>query len=432
MEKTIIVFSSVIIERYGNQSIKNFIEGFLTAGYTVYFYTASNEYKSDFIKQYSLKFPKLIIKNIFINQSSKNESLAEYKKYHLIDSLKNDIKKAMRYRKYYSNKDINEWLGLLYYIIKYIIKIKHFIKNSEDILLNSEKIIFIDTFGENIAKTIKILNISLWYKIYNKTAGYYLGTLLAQFKTNLKAFFIMPFSFLGSYRPVTNKLIITNDGTNGEYVFRKKMHYKGPILFILNGLDDRVIENMSRQVDKRFEHKLNFVTSSRLTKWKRIDRAILFIYELKKLNIDVSLTIIGKGEEENKLKLLVKKYKLEKYIEFAGALEYIDAINLIKRHQFYILFNDYSNMGNQVLEALALGLVVITIDDKTTDILLKNEINSVKFKISHNWLSKGALRLQSIIKNGKINEIQKNILTSQKKLISWKERNILERNFLSI
>jgi glycosyltransferase involved in cell wall biosynthesis len=420
------VFSNVSFENHGNQSLRNFIEGFLLSGYQVYLITIASNYEEKHVKEFAETYPNLCIINpIFSGHDKRIKNFIKDEKYR----SKSKIKALFRYKRFSSNSEINQWLSIISYasVIK---KMVRFVKLNQPLVESFESTIFIDIYGGILAQTFKIFCPVLWKKIYHRTVGYYLGTVLKQFRGNISAFLTMPISFLGSYRPVVSKLIITNDGTDGEAVFRKKMLYRGPILFLWNGVDERLLslKNNNEYFDTP---RLEFVTCSRLTKWKRVDRVIRFIGAIKrKSSHKVHLSIIGDGDERSFLEDLVKQENITEEVIFLGGLKYEEAIEYISKHKFYIIFNDLSNLGNQVFEAISLGLIPVTIDDGSTDSILKNGENSIKVPLGKSFADKAADTFLQIQSENKFTLLFNNIAKTKNSLYSWRRRNEIEQTFL--
>ena len=240
----------------------------------------------------------------------------------------------------------------------------------------------------------------------------------------------MPLSLLGSYNVPHERLILTDDGTDGETVFREAMSYRGPILFIRNGIDER-LSAIRVQPKTQVYDRLWFVTCSRLTRWKRIDRAIRFVYYVKAMtDRQVHLTIIGDGEERGALEDLVHTLNLSANTTFTGALEYHEALERISENDYYVVFNDLSNMGNQIYESIVLGLIPMTIDDGSTDSLLKNGFNSIKFPMCADFEQNAARMFVSGVDENKWRTLAQNLSETRKHVFTWRERNQLEHDFM--
>lgn len=427
MERKVAVFANVVFEQYGNQSVRNFVEGLLRNHCRVTLLT-THQHESAYMRQFAARYTNLSV--AYLMAMAGTVQMKSAPKSGLLKLVKEFIKRTFTYRQYSSNSQVIQWLSLLntrstlQHVVAYI-------KNNHAMLNDYERYIFLDVFGGMLCKYIKRVYPEFWARIAHKTVGYYLGTIMKQFDGHrLPALVVFPLSFWGSYKPLQARLIMTDDGTDGENVFRGMMAYHGPILFIRNGIDDRLAAHKV-QPKVYTSTQLRFVTSSRLTGWKRIDRAIRFIYFVKQMAGDpVHLVIIGDGEERSALEALVQSLNINSDVTFTGALEYNNALQRIAENDFYIIFNDLSNMGNQINESIMLGLIPLTIDDGSTDSLLVNNFNALKFPMQANFEQNAACIFISNMNAGRMPMLSQNVCDTRKRVFTWRERNCLEYNFI--
>lgn len=103
---------------------------------------------------------------------------------------------------------------------------------------------------------------------------------------------------------------------------------------------------------------LNVICIGRLSKQKGIDTLIRSIKSLKNVKLD----IIGKGEEDKKLKEIVKKNNLDKRISFLGWRE--NPWKLIKNYHLFVMPSRWEGPGHTVIESLVQNIPVIVSDCK--------------------------------------------------------------------
>ena len=112
--------------------------------------------------------------------------------------------------------------------------------------------------------------------------------------------------------------------------------------------------------DKEFSDYFNIVTMGRLTyqkgQWNLI-YAIVVQYP------KVRLYILGDGELKNELEELVKKLELEEHVFFLGFIS--NAHKFLRQCDLFVLTSLFEGLGNVLLEAMALGLPVISTDCKS-------------------------------------------------------------------
>lgn len=114
----------------------------------------------------------------------------------------------------------------------------------------------------------------------------------------------------------------------------------------------------------------DFVFLGRLVSDKGADLAIKAIYQLKKatriehgLGIQPNLTIIGEGEEREKLEDLVEELGLSNEVHFEGQLVDKDLVLCLNQHRFMIIPSVWDEpFGMVVLEGMACGCLPIAAD----------------------------------------------------------------------
>ncbi|QXE19770.1 glycosyltransferase family 4 protein [Clostridium sp. 001] len=89
------------------------------------------------------------------------------------------------------------------------------------------------------------------------------------------------------------------------------------------------------------------------------------------------LEIIGNGEDWNDCEKLVKKYNIQDYVHFAGALSYQDVNNHYDKADIFIFTSIRDTSGNVVLEAMSHGLPVITLNHHGAGEMVTNETGTL-------------------------------------------------------
>ncbi len=102
------------------------------------------------------------------------------------------------------------------------------------------------------------------------------------------------------------------------------------------------------------------VTASRLNKQKNIPVLIQAFAKLHPEFPDYTLKIYGRGEEEEHLRNLVDSLGLSDSIRLEGFCN--DIFQAIQRCSMYVCSSDYEGISNALLEAMALGMPVISTD----------------------------------------------------------------------
>ena len=128
------------------------------------------------------------------------------------------------------------------------------------------------------------------------------------------------------------------------------------ISIIYNGIDTKVLESVNKS-----NEVIKVVSLGRIMPTKHIDKAIEMIeYTVHELNIEnILLQIIGKGDDEQRLKNIVKEKKLEKYVKFLGFVSEQEKENILTQSHLHIQFSQKEGWGITVIEAASKGTPTI-------------------------------------------------------------------------
>jgi glycosyltransferase involved in cell wall biosynthesis len=130
-----------------------------------------------------------------------------------------------------------------------------------------------------------------------------------------------------------------------------------PIHLIANGVE--IIEGVT--LTKEFD----VITISRLLSLKNIDILIKACSLTGK-----KLAIVGSGPEEIKLKKVALYENSD--VEFLGALDNFEVIEVLKKSRVFALLSDYEGQSFALLQAMAVGLPSIVSDAKGNIAVIKN------------------------------------------------------------
>jgi len=106
--------------------------------------------------------------------------------------------------------------------------------------------------------------------------------------------------------------------------------------------------------------KPTLVYAGRLTPWKGVEMLIRVVGGLKEKYPDIVFEILGGGPEEESLKSSVKSLKLEKNIEFIGRVNEEESHQIFVRSTIFVLNTNYEGLSHAILNALRVGVPVIT------------------------------------------------------------------------
>jgi len=130
------------------------------------------------------------------------------------------------------------------------------------------------------------------------------------------------------------------------------------IILIYNGLDTDRLDNIElAPVAKPFPFTV--IASGELIPRKGHTFLLRAFASFVKAfpDADAGLVIMGKGKQEHHLKLLTKKFNLEKYVLFTGFLDH--PYPLMRQGDIFVSVSRNEGLSNSMLEAMHLGLPVI-------------------------------------------------------------------------
>ncbi len=124
--------------------------------------------------------------------------------------------------------------------------------------------------------------------------------------------------------------------------------------------------------NKASQKKLKIITISRLLKRKNIDMILNALKDMKK---DFEYNIYGAGNQEKRLKSLVKKYGLDNKVIFHGAINHDLIWEKLDKNDIFILPSEDETFGLCYLEAMARGLITIAKKNESMDNIIQNAKN---------------------------------------------------------
>jgi glycosyltransferase involved in cell wall biosynthesis len=196
--------------------------------------------------------------------------------------------------------------------------------------------------------------------------------------------------------------------TDSEKYFLKKKGFINHTIFSMNnGIDQDEIDKIKKQINKkkidnfkkRYGYKTIFLSCARLITKNKFHLAIEAFARIKDKNDNFIWIIIGDGKEKEELKKLVKKNKLEKNVEFKGAI-YNE-----KKLSLYFIAADClihpASIGLSIIHSFGYGLPVITHSNKAFHnpeiSAFKNNSTGLSFKMNN---VKSLMRcIQKFLKN---------------------------------
>jgi len=174
--------------------------------------------------------------------------------------------------------------------------------------------------------------------------------------------------------------IMTDDGTRGDDVLaRWNPGSQGRTRFWRNGLDLERLAPASpeKALEERRalgvpEEAFVLVMATRLARWKRVDRALSAIPLVRAVLPKALLLIVGDGEERANLEALARDLHLGDAVRFVGAVPQRDVARYMWAADLFLSLNELSNVGNPLLEAMACGKAIVTLDVGDTRDLVRD------------------------------------------------------------
>lgn len=132
---------------------------------------------------------------------------------------------------------------------------------------------------------------------------------------------------------------------------------------------DKINELSKEEIGFKFK-KPTIVSIGRLTKLKRFDMIIRAHRMLLDMGIDNDLLILGIGEDEKKLKNLVKKLNVEDSVHMLGFID--NPYPYIKHGTIFAVASEFEGFSLVTAEAITLGKPIVSTSNGGVDELLKN------------------------------------------------------------
>jgi len=346
--------------------------------------------------------------NIYLYTTENNCDISELKN---ITIIKIPKLKAVNIRYLYSFHRALNYFFHQFIFLYYFLKNKHFMHVD---LLYGYEIEFIPIL-HLLSKIFKIPYVSRFQ-----------GTILHPLM-NRKFWKLRYFTHYLSIKLKSNLTIMTDDGTKGDVVIEKLRANLDKTLFLKNGVDFKKynISNVSLSIKKlankmnQFEN--NFISVSRLQKWKRVDRSLNVYNEYKKFNCSSRFIIVGDGEG----KVDLEKYILNKSIQdviFTGGINADEVNYLLSHSNIFLSHYELSNVGNPLWEAINNQCLIVTINNGDTGKIIKDNFNGI-ISDEKDYIDNA----DKLIKLSNYEEILQNATKTLKENVhSWDERMEIE------
>ena len=215
----------------------------------------------------------------------------------------------------------------------------------------------------------------------------------------------------------SNKIITAS---KNSFPYKRFFNNKGKLHVIGHAIK---FEDFFRKINGF--HGKDFVIISRISKSKKIDESISGFLN-SKIGSSHKLSIIGgplSSEDEIYFDKLKLKYASHENVRFLGSVPHKNLINEISDFSFHINNTEEGFYDKSVLETMSHGLVNFYSNSDYDELLPEEYCDKFKFDGTPQSLSNKI----SDIENLKIDEINKIINFSQKKLVNQSVSSLVER-----
>lgn len=214
------------------------------------------------------------------------------------------------------------------------------------------------------------------------------GTTMINFKYN-SLNKILRYPHFQALKTRSDLVVMTDDGTKGDKIL-DRVGNDSKRLFLKNGLElrdneiyERIIHldrGVIRQQIGVANNEIMFLTVSRLTGWKRVDRAIKGFASFVQKGGKGKLVIIGDGDQRYCLETLATELEIKDNVIFVGAVKHEEVYNYMVASDVFLSLFDLSNVGNPLLEAMTLGKCIVTLDVGDTRSVINGENGLILLK----------------------------------------------------
>ncbi|MCK8479556.1 glycosyltransferase family 4 protein [Psychroserpens algicola] len=197
-----------------------------------------------------------------------------------------------------------------------------------------------------------------------------------------------------------------------KVLFSKKVKYhvlseKMKHTLIANHISEQRIHVITPAIDinlfasgdytTKAKENLEILCISRLHWVKGLNYVLEALAILKSDNIDFKFTIIGDGEERERLVFAAYQLGILEDVTFAGKLSQTEVLKALKQSNLYIQYSIQEGFGNAALEAQALGLPCVVSDaDGLQQNVLHEKTGLVVPKRNPKALARAILELHSL------------------------------------
>ena len=282
--------------------------------------------------------------------------------------------------------------------------------------------------GTSTVSLLKILG-----KVKNiVTVSRFQGTWMSLYYKNKRYFkLLLNIDFYLAMRFKSDLCIMTDDGTQGDFIMNKTNPNHPDFRFWVNGVDfpspnNELVEQIT--ADYKLENKLSLISVSRLESWKRVDRVIEivrhFCEKFPHYRDELVYLIVGEGIDRPRLEKMVDDFKLKDQIKFIGAVPNEQVSSYFKACKVFMSFYDLSNVGNPLLEAMRMQKVIMTLANGDTPKWISHEKTGFIYALENDFFSEASNDLAMLIDDSSVmGKLANDLMNfSNNHLWTWQER----------
>lgn len=434
MNKEIIILTSLPFRKYGNQSIKRFVNMFLKKGFNVILFSSGSDSKGENVIDNS-NFKKYRLPSLFeaaINLKM-NFKLPFYKKSKNKtpthnDNLYKNIRSDTVLPPFKSNNVFNlikAWIRFILMRIDNLFATIYLMLFKKKHIVNADAIIAYE-IGYTFAG--KLLSRIYKKKYINKFQGVILKSTNRDINLCIKHY---PENYFGLNK--ADLCIMVNDGTDGLYY--AKIRGNSNIYFETHGVNNKEYDHLNEEQleignfinNVNSDHKFIIFNNASASRWKRVDRIIRGLSLLDKGDHDKILFLTTYyGHDRHQLKELATSLGVNDIVLFLDNINHIQSNAILRISDVLAMTNDMSNLGNPVLEAIYYGVPIVTINDGSMEGFIKNGIDGYLIDLNDDFDITFAKIISNLINNRELYNSLKNNIKDNKSVNNLETQQIKE------
>ena len=165
------------------------------------------------------------------------------------------------------------------------------------------------------------------------------------------------------------------------------------------------------------------VFSGRLTPWKGVQMLIKIVAKLKEQYDDIIFEVLGGGSELGKLKKLARKIGVGESVKFRGQVSEEETHRIFASSTIFVLNTNYEGLSHAILNAMQVGVPVITTPVGGNPELIKDEENGLL--VPYNYERAWEKAIRQLLENEDLRE--KFIAASKKMTEKFKWSDVVEK-----